>query len=37
VAGFAIANHHNLFPAQVTVALLCAAAPLAGLVGRLRR
>lgn len=36
VLGFAIANHHNLFPAQVTVALLCAGAPLAGLIGRLR-
>ena len=37
VIGFAVANHHNLFPAQLTVALLCVGAPVAGLVGRLRR
>lgn len=37
IAGFVIANHYDQPPAHVTVALLAASTPLAGLAARLRR
>jgi len=36
-SAFVLANHHDLPPAQFTVALLCAALGLAWLQSRLRR